>query len=331
MLGVSQWYFEGGRKYGKAGFVEASARFDSKDCKDMTGKIVAVTGANSGIGYATANRLAHMNASVHLVCRNRERCEDAKNSIIRATGNSKVFSHVCDVGVMASVRSFGSTFVNEVPQLDVLVNNAGGMPATRTLTEEGNEIIMATMVGGTLLLTDMLLPALCKSTDPRVINVSSGGAYSVRAHTTDLNCEAVAKYDGTFFYALAKRNQIVLTEMWDRLLREKGVPVAMYSMHPGWASTEGLKTAMADFHESNKDTLRSAEEGADTIVYLASSESDKVKYADGGGGGKFWFDREVVRTSMPWAGTESTEREKRELWDNSVAYVGGIKFCVKEN
>ena len=311
--GVSQWYMEGRAKYGRNGYIQASKTFDDISSKSMTGKVVAVTGANSGIGYATAMRLAEMDADVHLVCRNPDKSKEARENIIASTGNSKVYSHVCDVAVLASVRAFGTSFVQKFPRLDILVNNAGSMPSTRTKTSEGNECIMATMLGGTMLLTDLLVPSLRQSEDARVINVSSGGAYGVKAHTTDLNCDSLVTYDGTFFYAMAKRNQIILTEMWDAFLRAQHIPITVHAMHPGWASTQGLQAAMPDFHKSHVDTLRTAAEGADTIVYLACSDSESVKYQGSTSGGKFWFDRHIVPAHMPWAGTDSTDAEKRDL------------------
>lgn len=167
---------------------------------------------------------------------------------------------------------------------------------------------MATAMGGTMLLTDQLLPILRKSTKPRIINISSGGAYTVRARLMDLNTETMSKYDGTLIYvrqitavlhyikldhqhdfcflitkAFAKRNQIELSECWAERL---GSSVFVGCMHPGWADTEGLQEAMPDFHTSNKDTLRSASHGADTITFLASCPKDLDS-------GKFWFDRQV--------------------------------------
>jgi len=73
-------------------------------------------------------------------------------------------------------------------------------PASRSSTSEGNEVIMATALGGTMLLTDQLLPILRKSQRPRIINVSSGGAYTVHARKDDLNTQQMTKYDGTLIY-----------------------------------------------------------------------------------------------------------------------------------
>jgi dehydrogenase/reductase SDR family member 12 len=301
----------------------------------------------------------------HVLCT--DRCVAAKNKIVASTGNSNIHCHTCDTSLFASVRSFSQSFLAQHHRLDVLVNNAGAMPTERTHTEEGNEQIMATMLGGTMLLTDLLLPALQKSPGGagRVINVSSGGAYSVKGINEDLNCDRIAKYDGTFFYALAKRNQIILSEgvmtivvllyvfvyhsgiidliltvkglaytcicvrhyilfnanalEWARRLEEQSINVDVHCMHPGWAATEGLESAMKDFYDTNLRTLRSPAEGADTIVFLSSAPRERV-----GEGGSFWLDRRVVRTSMPLAWTECSAGEEAAVWASSVQYVGGV-------
>lgn len=131
-----------------------------------------------GIGFAAAEGLAKLNAEVHIICRDNVRAEEAKNKLVEASKNEKIFVHTCDMSSYSEIRAFSEVFCSEVPRPDVLVNNAGLMPKTLTLSSEGNEIITATMLGGTMLLTDRLVPVLQKSSDPRVINVSSGGAYS---------------------------------------------------------------------------------------------------------------------------------------------------------
>ena len=233
----------------------------------MNGKVVAITGANKGLGFATARQLIDLDAEVHLLCRDLVKAEEAKTKLLASPTSSstsspakRVFCHEVDVSNFGNVRKFAQTFSKECPKLDVLINNAGCMPTARTLTAEGNESIMATALGGTMLLTSLLLPILKKAVQPRVINVSSGGGYTVKAMIDDLNTLQMSKYDGTLIYAFAKRNQIELTEKWSSSLGPDS-KIWMGSMHPGWSDTEGLKEAMSDFHEKNKGTLRSAAEG----------------------------------------------------------------------
>lgn len=311
-----QWYLEGSKLYSSKGFELASKSFRNDDIVDMTGKIVVITGANKGLGYAAATAIAKLNADVHLVCRDEVRGNQARESIMKETNNQRVFLHQCDLSSYAGIRGFAQKFTAEIDHVDVLINNAGCMPSELTMSEEGNEVITATAIGGTHLLTDLLVPAL-KKCRGRVINVSSGGAYSVRANPLDLYCSKIAKYDGTLFYAFAKRVQIILTEMWAQRLKDSGVVV--HAMHPGWATTEGVLEAMPGFHEQNQASFRTVEQGADTIVFLAANNASVPNKT-----GLFWFDRHPVRTNMPLGGTDSSESDRQLLWKVCSETVGGI-------
>lgn len=337
-IALVQWYLEGSRLYGIQGFNVAKTSFRPEDIGNLRNKVVLVTGANKGkqkhlqllqiykpiftarnnvlgLGFAAAAKIAELGGETHLLCRNKESCDEACKIIKNQYDGANVHGHVCDISSMIQVRNFAAQFVKQHSKLDVLINNAGCMPSTRITTDEGNESIFATMIGGTLLLTSLLVPSLEKSPESRVINVSSGGAYSVAARVDDLNCSNM-NYDGTLFYAFAKRAQILLSEKMSCRLKLKNI--AVNAMHPGWADTEGLRTAMPDFHAQNGNTLRSAMQGADTIVFLAAC--DRIK----GSTGLFWFDRQPVRTHMPFGFTESSAAEVEMLWDNCVKYVGGL-------
>lgn len=212
-VAVAQWYLEGMRDYGSKGFDRASKTvFRESDMGDMSGKVVVITGANKGIGFASASALAKLNAKVYLVCRDVGRADEARASIVEASGNQNVFARQCDVSLYADVRRFASSFSSEEPVVDVLVNNAGCIPLTRTLTSEGNEALMATTLGGTHLLTDLLVPSLARAKG-RVINVASAGGYTVRVNPSDLYGTQCGKYDGTLFYAFAKVRLVCHTQV----------------------------------------------------------------------------------------------------------------------
>eukprot|EP01041_Mallomonas_annulata_P002985 gene2985-5857_t len=319
MPAVVQWYYLGSRTYGSSGYKQAAVHFKLEPLC-MKGKVVLVTGANKGIGYATAEQLAALGAEVHLVCRNKELGELSVKSIISKTSNDRIFLHTCDLSSKTQVNEFSQSFIKTVPRLDVLINNAGCMPASRTLSEENNEVIMATAMFGSYLLSARLLPLLKASAQSRVINISSGGAYTVKARTTDLNFNSITKYDGTLYYAFAKRNQIEITEMMADRLRASHPNIVVNSMHPGWTDTEGLREAMADFYEQKRSGLRSPEQGADTIVYMASSTSEDVR----GKSGLFWFDRRPADAHMAWSMglTQLNQAEKTQLWQSVQDYCG---------
>jgi dehydrogenase/reductase SDR family protein 12 len=318
MIAVAQWLVQGTRHYGRAGFARASAKWRPADLDgvDLTGTTVLVTGGNGGLGRAAAEALAARRASVHLLCRSAERGAAAAAEIAAATGHADVTPHAVDVSDPASVRAFAAAW--GARPVHALINNAGVLPATRTLAPGGVEAGLATALGGTLLLTGLLLPALAAAGRPgapaRVINVSSGGGLTVRLDIDDLNGDRRA-YDGTLQYAHAKRAQMALTAAWARKLA--GAPVAVHAMHPGWAVTEGVKTSIPDFYEKQKDSMRTAAQGADTIVWLAASPA-----AAAAAPGRLWFDRAPADTDFPLAGTALGPRDVDKLWREAERLTG---------
>jgi NAD(P)-dependent dehydrogenase (short-subunit alcohol dehydrogenase family) len=273
------------------------------DTLSLAGKRVLVTGATSGLGLATATQLARLGAGVILVARDRVRGEGARRDIIEATRNPDVTLYLADLGSLAATRALAGEVLAREPRLDVLVHNAGALHARRALSPEGHELSFATMVLAPFALTRELAPLLEKSAPSRVILVSSGGMYATRLRLDDLDFTR-SPYDGAVAYARAKRAQVVLAEAWSERLGPRGVSV--YSMHPGWADTPGVVTALPRFHEVTRRWLRTPEQGADTIVWLAASP-------DPGPSGGFWLDRRPRgKHRLPWTRARAGEREA--LW-----------------
>ena len=270
----------------------------------MDGKTVLVTGATSGIGRAAAEGFARLGASVRLLVRNAERGARTLGEITDATGNDDVRVYLCDVSDLDDVRALHALLAGEEPRLDVLVNNAGVMPAGRALTPQGNELTFATNVLGPFLLTNLLTPILEASAPARVITVASGGMYTQRLDVDDLQF-AHGAFDGTKAYARTKRAQVVLTELWAQRLAGTGVVV--HAMHPGWADTPGIVTSLPRFHRLAGPLLRTPEEGADTIVWLGAAEEP------GRSSGGFWHDRRRRPTHrVPW--TKESPADRDRLW-----------------
>jgi dehydrogenase/reductase SDR family protein 12 len=270
----------------------------------MDGKVVLVTGASSGIGLAAAEGFARLGASVRLLVRSEDRGERARAQIVARTGNRDVRVGLCDLSELASVRDYAAAFHVEETTLDVLVNNAGAMPQTRTLTSEGLELTFATNVLGPFLLTSLLLGLLEDSAPARIVEVSSGGMYTQRLDVQDLQSEH-GDYDPPAVYARSKRAQVILGELWAERLRGSGVVV--HSMHPGWVDTPGLQASLPRFRRVTAPLLRTPEEGADTIVWLGAAEEP----ARSSGG--FWHDRRERPTHRgPW--TRETPVERERLW-----------------
>ncbi len=289
--------------FDRTGYRIHSLRFQDRDLRvDLSGRRCLVTGANSGIGLATARSLAERGAEVTMLCRNPERGEAAATEVRRQTGNPHVAYEPLDVSDLRSVRSAAARFVGR--RLDVLVHNAGVLPAERIETPDGLELTFATHVAGPFLLTSLLRADLAKSTDGRVVFVSSGGMYTRRLEVRDPNWTR-RPYDGVVAYAETKRAQVVLAELWAHALRNSRVVVN--SMHPGWADTPAVESSLPRFHRITRAILRSPEQGADTVLWLAASRAAR------NWSGRFFFDREPRRTHwLP--GTRESDADREALW-----------------
>ncbi|XP_018411966.1 PREDICTED: dehydrogenase/reductase SDR family member 12 [Nanorana parkeri] len=313
------WFLKGLREYTKGGYESAAKYFAAEDLQvDVTGKSYMITGANSGIGKAAALAIAKRGGTVHLVCRNKDRAEEAQKEIITNSGNESVLVHLLDMSNPKEIWEFAEKFKNE-NRLHVLINNAGCMVNKRELTDDGIEKNFATNVLGTYILTRALLSALENEEGARVVTVSSGGMLVQKLDVSDLQFEK-GTFDGTMVYAQNKRQQVILTEQW-----AKSYPKIHFSvMHPGWADTPAVRSSMPDFHEKMKNRLRTEEQGADTVAWLALSPST-VKHPSG----LFFQDRKPVSTHLPLASTHSSSSDEEKLLQTLQDMA--LKFAPSSN
>ena len=297
--------------YTRLGYRIRSRGWDA-DLPPMGGKTVLVTGATSGLGLAAAHALAGLGAGVRLLARNEERAELARSEIVDASGNADVGVYVCDLSSTASVRHAAARIAREEGTLDVLVNNAGVLAGERALSADGIELTFATNVLGPFLLTSLLAGLLAHSAPARIINVSSGGMYTQRIDVDDLQT-ARHGYDGPRAYARTKREEVILSEMWAERLAGEGIVV--HAMHPGWAQTPGVEASLPRFHKVTRPLLRDAQEGADTIVWLACAQEPGLST------GGFWHDRRRRPTHLlPW--TREDQRDRQRLWEECERLSG---------
>ncbi|KAM9486968.1 dehydrogenase/reductase SDR family member 12 [Clarias gariepinus] len=296
------WFVKGLQEYTRSGYEAAARHFVASDLDvNVSGRSFIITGANSGIGKATALEIAKRGGTVHLVCRNKSRADEARAHIVEQSKNENVHVHIVDMSSPRALWEFASSF-SQNHGVNVLINNAGCMVNQRELTEDGLEKNFATNTLGTFLLTTALIPELKKSQDPRVITVSSGGML-VQKLDLDLQFEK-GTFDGTMAYAQNKRQQVIMTEVWARQHKE----IHFSSMHPGWADTPAVQSSMPDFHAKMKTRLRTEAQGADTVAWLALSDA-AVKHPSG----LFFQDRTPVATHLPLAFTRSSSSEEDEL------------------
>lgn len=290
--------------YSRLGYAVRRREWDSLPAEVLDGKVALVTGANSGLGKATAAGLARLGAQVHMLVRSRERGEAAREEIAASLPGARLSIEECDVSRLESVRTFAADFRTRQPALHVLVHNAGVMSDHRVVTEDGNELTLATHVLGPFLLTSLLTAELRAARPGRVIWVSSGGMYAQRLPADDLQYQR-GKYRGATAYARAKRMQVVLAEQWAQRL--PAADTLVHSMHPGWAGTAGVASSLPGFYRATKPLLRTAEQGADTAVWLAAAEATSI------GTGRFWHDR-TPRPTHYLSRTRETGTERELLW-----------------
>lgn len=289
------------------GFTNLGYRIHARDFApldaDMQGRTVAVTGATGGLGLATARRLSGMGARVAIVGRSERKLDEAVHAI-----GGDVVPYQADLSLMVEIRGLAESIQSNEGRLDVLINNVGVLYPERIVTDEGLEASFATNLAGHFLLTNLLAPKLIESAPARIINVTSGGMYSARITPDDLQTES-KEYAGAAVYARTKRGQVILTEQWAERMGATGVVI--HSTHPGWAKTAGVATSLPTFNKLMKPLLRTAEQGADTIVWLASAQEPSEST------GCFWFDRRETPTHLVDS-TRETEKERQALWDNLV-------------
>jgi len=297
------------------GYTNVGYRIRSHGWSDpprMDGKVVAVTGASSGLGLAAAEGFARLGATVWVIVRDRERGERARAEIAARSGNDDIQVGVCDLSRLASIRSFAARFPDRASRLDVLVNNAGAMTQTRELSADGIELTLATNVIGPFALTNRLIGLLQRSAPARIINVSSGGMYAQRLGVEDLQSEH-GSFDGPTVYARAKRAEVVLTESWAQRLAGSGVTV--HAMHPGWADTPGVQSSLPRFYRATRPLLRTPAQGADTIVWLGAAAQPGLC------SGRFWHDRRPRPVHL-LGRTRETPAERVSLWAQCVELSG---------
>ncbi|GAY39723.1 hypothetical protein CUMW_046640 [Citrus unshiu] len=257
-----------------------------------------VTGANACNWFMLpAEGLASRGATVYMVCRSKEKGETALSAIRSKTGNENVHLELCDLSSITEIKSFANRFSLKNKPVHVLVNNAGLLENNRLITSEGFELNFAVNVLGTYTITESMVPLLEKAApDARVITVSSGGMYT--AHLTDDLEFNSGSFDGMEQYARNKRVQVALTEKWSEMYKEKGI--GFYSMHPGWAETPGVAKSMPSFNERLAGNLRTSEEGADTVLWLALQPKEKLV------SGSFYFDRAEAPKHLKFAATAAS-------------------------
>jgi NAD(P)-dependent dehydrogenase (short-subunit alcohol dehydrogenase family) len=280
----------------------------------VRGRVCAVTGASSGLGFETALALARMGATVALLCRSEERGAQARDRIAAETGSDALQVVHCDHANLDTVRAAAGELLGRFDALHVLVNNAGLMIPQRRITVDDLEETFQVNHLSAFLLTALLRDRLAASAPARVVTVSSAAHRGLSLDFDDL--QSVSRYDGLGVYARSKLANVLFT--YELARRLEGSGVAANTLHPGLVRTR--------FGHDNGAVMRavmtlmqvppfgvSPRRGARTQVWLASSPE-----VDGVSG------RYFVRCRARRSSRGSYDREaQRRLWDASEQLLSG--------
>src|SRR2546428_6497944 len=277
----------------------------------MQGKICMVTGANSGIGKATALELAQMGATVVMVCRDRARGEEAKSEITMKSRNNAVDLLLADLSSQQSIRQLVGNFQHHYTHLHVLINNAGATFPGRRETVDGLEMTLAVNYLAPFLLTNLLLDVLKNSAPARIINVDSDNHRFVRLDMQDLQLKR--RYGFLRAYGRSKLALLLFTYELARQLQGTGITVN--ALEPGPTSTtfgrKGAGPVARLLLKLVSSLFSSPEKGAQTSIYLASSpEVETIT-------GKY-FVKSIPRRSSARSYDESLQCQ---LWEESAKLV----------
>ena len=292
------------------GFTRIGYSLRSRNWEDPTagrplgGKTVLITGPTAGLGRATARGLALAGSDLHLAVRNLPKGEALADGLSREIPDASVTVWECDVSDLESIRGFAGVFCDSVSRLDVLIHNAGILAPERKRSAQGFELTFATNALGPFLLTESLLEPLERAAPSRVIFVSSGGMYAEKLDVEDLQLDD-REFRGDLFYAHTKRIEVILAEQITERYGARGI--TGHSSHPGWAYTAGMAEALPRFHKLTGPILRTAEQGADTVVWMSHSP-EVVEHP-----GEFWHDRRA-RPKHRLPSTRESAAERDELW-----------------
>ena len=282
---------------------------------DLDDRVVVITGANTGLGEATAVALARMGATTVLACRNPDRAAAAAQRVRGQSGSDQVEIAELDLGDLESVRHAADEILERFDRLDVLVNNAGGLSTERRTTRQGFEQTFGVNHLGPFLLTNLLLDRLRQSAPSRIVNVSSVGHRAARGMRWE-DLQFAHGYNTFGAYGQSKLANILFTQALARRLAPS--EVTANACHPGSVRTElGRDGDTSGFIGLMSFTVLrplyvSAARGARTQVYLASAAE-----MDGRSGG-YYVGCRKHRPSRAARDDEAAER----LWDVSEQLVG---------
>ena len=281
---------------------------EQTDGKSLSGKVVLITGANTGIGLVTARMLAMRGAHVFVACRSADKAQSAIAEIQRTSGNTQVEALSLDLQDFASIRLCAQIFLARGLPLHLLINNAG-LAGAHGLTKSGFELAFGVNHVGHFLLTQLLLDRLKSSAPARIVTVASKAHY--RAPTIDWAAvrQPTRTTAGLHEYGISKLANILFSAELARRLA--GTGVTTYSLHPGVVATDVWREVPGPLRWLIKLLMISSEKGAATTVYCATS-------AEAGKESGLYYDNCKVKKVSALANDSAIALE---LWQRSEQWV----------
>ncbi len=286
---------------------------------NLSGKTCLITGANSGLGFSTAKQFAELGANLILLCRNREKGEDAVKEIKKKSVGVSIELMICDLASIKSVRNFTDDFKKNYDRLDILFNNAVIAKKKHALTSDGLETMFQTNYLAIFQLTNSLLDLLKKSSSTMIINIAIP-PYKYRLDFEDLQSIRHYKPMGTFW--LSKLCALLYTlELAQRLV---GTNVTVNSIDPGPFKSNIFRETSAFKRWAKSIVDISADKAAEKIVYYATSDElrhvsgkifikNKVKKVDG----KLFIEKKEKPTIYYW----EDKKVRGQLWTISQSII----------
>ncbi|MBN1120811.1 MAG: SDR family NAD(P)-dependent oxidoreductase [Anaerolineae bacterium] len=295
------------------------------DMPDQTGRVVIVTGANSGIGLETVREFARKGAQTILACRCMDRAQTALDDIKADIPDAQVEFVMLDLASLASVREFASAFRAKVDRLDVLINNAGIMNVPYGKTEDGFEMHLGVNHLGHFALTGLLIDLIVRSPGGRVVNVSSGGHRFARMNFDNLMFEGGRGYAGMLAYGQSKLANLLFTYELQRRLTAAGYDTLATAAHPGWTETN-LQVYSAGLRFFNNFFAQHPPMGTLPTLYAAAAEGAAA-------GGYYGPSRMLEMHGYPKQVESSAAShnidDARKLWALSEELTG-VRFTIFE-
>ena len=294
---------------------------------DLKGKIIVVTGGNSGLGYESVKAFADKGAEVVLASRTNEKGEKAKNEIMESIPDGKIELMQLDLGDLDSVRSFVASFKKKYKKLDVLLNNAGIMMTPYFTTKDGFEGQFGTNHLGHFALTGLLMEVILNTPGSRVVNVSSGAHRNGDMDFSNLQFENGEGYKSMKAYGRSKLSNLLFTYELQRKLEAANKETISVAAHPGVAMTNLANHLQGKFLFKVLTPLfkRMAQDQAmGALPQIRASVDPKVKGSEyyGPDGKREWKGYPVV---VPSNEASHSPEDAASLWEDSEKLTG-VKF-----